>query len=188
MLNAPVLNIDFSLAEAAERGGWETANNYCMWVGLQKEEDEPYRLLVRPDDKILILPLKPRMMHLIPAGCPYRLVHRFAPWRMSDADTIYVRVVEPEGVYSALLTAISQPVREDRLLWICPFCGREIDRERFDTQKHGLVAFWDFQRRRIREINRAPPTCPACGRLHPQGYGFEPASDTPGESEARKAW
>lgn len=188
MLNAPVLNFDFSLADAARRGRWETANNYCMWVGLQAEADEPYRLLVRPDDQILVLPLKPRMMHLIPANCPYRLVHRFAPWRMSDADTIFFRVAEPEGIYIAVLTALSQPVREDHLVWICPFCGQEIAREPFDTQKNGLVAFWDFQVRRLREVNRAPLACPACGRIHPTAYGFEPAADTDEERDARKAW
>lgn len=188
MLHAPVLNFDFSLEESAKQPGWQIANNYCMWVGLQAETDEPWRLLVKPEDKILLLPMKPRMMHLIPAGCPYRMVHRFAPWRASDADTIYMRVAEPEGTYSALLTALSQPVREDAVVWICPHCGQEMGRDPFDTKKNGLVAFWDFQLQRVRAFNRAPEPCPACRRAHPLGYGFEPHDDTPEEAAARIAW
>jgi hypothetical protein len=188
VLHEPILNFDFSLAETSKRRGWQTANNYCMWVGLQAEGVEPYRLLVKPGDRILLLPLKPRMMHMIPAGCPYRMVHRFAPWRVSDADTIYMRVVEPEGTYTALVAALSRPVREDHLVWICPHCGHEMGREPFDSQRNGLVAFWDFHLARVREAGHAPKPCPGCGRVHPQGYGFDPVNDNAAEAAARREW
>jgi predicted RNA-binding Zn-ribbon protein involved in translation (DUF1610 family) len=188
VLREPLLNFDFSLQNAAAAGGWQSANNYCMWVGLQPPDAPPYQVLVRPEQKILYLPLKPRMMHLIPAGCPYRVTHRFAPWRICDADTIYLRVVEPEGVYTALLTALSQPVKQDHLLWLCPFCGHEIGREPFDTRRNGLIAFWQFQLARVREFNAAPKSCPSCGKAHPLGYGFEPGQDTAEEQAARAAW
>jgi len=188
VLHEPVLNYDFSLPEAAARGGWQSANNYCMWVGLEPVDAATYQLVVRPADKIFVLPTKPRVMHLIPAGCAYRVAHLFAPWRLSDADTIYLRVAEPEGVYTGLLTAKSQPVREDHLLWLCPHCGREIARERFDTKKNGLIAFWPFQLERVRAANAAPKTCPDCGKVHPIAYGFERAGDTPQEAASRLEW
>jgi hypothetical protein len=188
VLAEPILNYDFSLQSAAAAGSWQIANNYCMWVGLQAPEEQPYQLLVRPVDKILYLPLKPRMMHMIPAGCPHRLAHRFAPWRICDADTIYFRVVEPEGIYTALLTAMSQPVNQDHILWLCPYCGHEIAREAFDTRKNGLVAFWPFQLARVRDFNAAPKPCSGCGKPHPTAYGFDPRDDSGAEKAAREAW
>jgi predicted RNA-binding Zn-ribbon protein involved in translation (DUF1610 family) len=186
--NEPVLNHELSLPDAARISGWQTANNYCMWVGLQSPNEQPFQVLVRPEDKIFYMPLKQRSMHLIPAGCAYRVTHLFAPWRLSDADTIYLRVEEPEGIYTALLTALSQPVREDSVLWLCPSCGHEIAREAFDTRKNGLVAFWPFQRERVRAANAAPKTCPGCGKTHPTAYGFEREHDTPQEAAARAEW
>lgn len=188
MQHVPLINYEFGLFDAAAKGGWQGANNYSMWVELQAADDEPYRLLVRPDGKIRVAPTKPRMMHLIPAGCPFRITHLFAPWRMSDADTIYLRAVEPEGVFNALLAAQSQPVRQDHLVWVCPFCGHEIEREPFDTRTNGLVAFWPFHLERVRAAAAHPKTCTGCGKVHPQGYGFDRAGDTPQEAAARREW
>jgi hypothetical protein len=187
VLAEPILNYDFSLAAASSADGWQIANNYCMWVGLQSPAEPPYQLLVRPEQKILFLPLKPRMMHMIPAGSPHRLAHRFAPWRICDADTIYLRVEEPEGIYTALLTATTQSVNEDHILWLCPFCGCEIAREAFDTRHNGLVAFWPFQLERVRAYNAAPKPCPGCGKTHPPAYGFDPKQDNVAEQAARAA-
>lgn len=187
MLHEPVLNYDFSLQDAAAKGGWQSANNYCMWVGLQAPDEPAYQLLVRRADKILSVPLKPRVMHLIDAGAPYRMAHLFAPWRQSDADTIYLRVVEPEGIYSALLTAMSQPVRNDHVVWICPSCGREAAREPYDARANGLIEFWAFQLERVRAVNAAAKPCPSCGKALPFGYGFDKEHDTPQEAAARRA-
>jgi hypothetical protein len=188
VLHEPVLNYDFKLPEAATKRGWQSANNYCMWVGLRTPDEPAHQLLVRPADKILFAPLKDRQMNLIPAGCAYRVTHLFAPWRLSDADTIHLRVVEPEGIYTALLTAMSQIIKQDHLLWICPSCGHEIAREAFDTRKNGLIAFWPFQLERVRAANARPATCPQCHKAHPMAYGFERDDDTPQEAAARKEW
>ena len=188
MLHEPVLNYEFGLQEAATKRGWQSANNYCMWVGLRGTDEPAHQLLVRPADKVLFAPLKSRQMNMIPAGCAFRVAHLFAPWRLSDADTVYLRVVEPEGIYTALLTAKSQSVSQDHLLWICPFCGTEIARETFDTRKNGLIAFWPFQLERVRAANVRPMTCPLCDKPHPSAYGLEHADDTPQEAAARAEW
>jgi hypothetical protein len=188
VLHEPVLNYNFSLEDAAAARGWQSANNYCVWVGLQSADELPYQLLVRPEDRILAVPLKPRQMHLIAAGTPYRVTHLFAPWRQCDADSIYLRVAEPEGIYTVLMTAMSRIVSSDNLVWLCPHCGQEMEREKFDVRTKNLIEFWSFQLQRVRILNATPRSCPSCDARQPLGYGFEPEHDTPDEAAARREW
>ena len=190
MTNEPTICYEFALDETASRGGWHQANNYNLWVGRQAPQDPVYRLLERRAAGIVHLSLRPRAMHTVAAGIPYRIEHLFGAWRVSDADMIYLRVAEEDCVYHTLLTAMCRDVTEDFLLWFCPACGHELARERFDTRRGGLVGFWPFLLDRARAFNEAADrrTCAACGHVHPLAYGFDPAADTGGEGAARLAW
>lgn len=191
MTNEPTIAYEFALDDAGAQGVWHQANNYNLWIGRQGKEDPAYRLLERRPEGIVFLPLRPRLMHTVTAGTPYRIEHLFGAWRLSDADTVYLRVAERDAVYHTLLTAMCRDVNEDFLLFLCPACAHELSRDRFDSRSRGLVAFWPFLLECVRAFNAAPEglrTCPACGHLHPPAYGFDPAADTPQEAAARIAW
>jgi hypothetical protein len=189
MLKEPVLNYDFAIEDAAAAGGWHDANRYTVWVGRQAPDAQQYEVLERREQGILRLPLRSRLMHLIPAGTPYRVAHLFGAWRESDADTIYLRFVQDDSVYHTLLTAMSRLVKTDRLLFLCPACGAEMESRDFDTAQHGLNAFWPFLLEEARRFNGndARRTC-ACGHVHEICYGFDAAADTAAEAVARTAW
>lgn len=190
MTNEPTICYEFSLDEAASQGGWHQANNYNLWVGRQMPADPAYQLLERRGEGAVHLPLRPRMMHTVTAGTPYRITHLFGAWRVSDADTIYLRVKEEDFVYHTLLSAMCRDVHEDFLLWLCPACGHELARERFDVRRGGLAGFWPFLLERARTFNAAAERriCGACGKLHPLAYGFETAADSAEEAAARREW
>jgi len=189
MRNEPVLNYDFPLDEAAAEGAWHQASRYSVWIGRQSADDPPYQVLERHPQGLVRLPAKPRLMRLIPAGTPFRIAHLFAPFRASDADMIYIRAAMEEGVYHTLLAASSREVKEDRLLWICPGCGEEMERRIFATAREGLIAFWPFMLDEVRSFNRAAArqSCKACGHRHPPCYGFDAKLDLADEAEARAA-
>lgn len=190
MTNEPTICYEFALDDAADRERWHQANNYNLWIGRQAPRDPAYRLLERRGDGPVLLPLRPRLMHTVTAGTPYRVAHLFGAWRISDADMIYLRVEEEESVYHTLLTAMCSDVREDVLLWLCPACGHEMVRIGFDSRRGGLAGFWPFLLERAREFNAADDRrcCKACGATHPPAYGFDAAADTKEEAAARLAW
>lgn len=189
MLHEPILNYDFPLDEAARRGQWQQANRYSVWIGRQGADDPPYQMLERHGQTLVRLPLKPRLMRLIPAGTPFRVAHLFAPFRASDADMIYIRAAMEEGVYHTLLAATSREVKEDRLVWFCERCGAELERLSFASGREGLIAFWPFMLAAVRAWNAAPArqSCPSCGARQPLGYGFDRTLDRPEEAAARAA-
>jgi hypothetical protein len=190
MLHEPTIYYDFPLGEAAEHGSWNQANRYSIWVGKQTPDEPPYQLIEHHPQARLRLPLRSRLMRMIPAGTPFRLEHLFAPYRVSDADTIYVRAAMPDGVYHTLLAAKGRQVTQDQLVWFCPDCGAELERAPFDTAREGLVAFWPFLLENVRAFNAAADrrTCKACGVQHPICYGFDAKLDLPDEAAARANW
>src|SRR5579862_5390870 len=139
MQNEPILNYNFPLDAVASEGNWHQANRYSVWVGRQTATDPPYEVIERHPQGAVRLPLKSRLMRLIPAGTPFRVTHLFAPYRASDADMIYIRAAMEEGVYHTLLAATSNEVKQDLVLWFCPHCGHEMGREAFDTRRQGLI-------------------------------------------------
>jgi hypothetical protein len=190
MQNEPVLNYDFPLREVATEGGWRQANRYSIWVGRQDANDAQHEVVERHPQGFVRLPLKPRLMRLIPAGTPFRISHLFAPFRVTDADMIYIRAAMDDGIYHTLLAATSREVKEDSVLWLCPSCGHEMGREVFSTRREGLIAFWPFMLEKVRAFNAAPErhTCSACGQKHPTCYGFDAKLDQPNEAAARAEW
>ena len=190
MLNEPILNYDFPLEQTAREGGWHQANRYSLWIGRQTAAEPPYQVVERHPQGFVRLPLKPRLMRLIPAGTPFRIAHLFAPFRRSDADMIYIRAALEEGVYHTLLAATSREVKEDQLVFLCPACGHEMESRSFATGRNGLVAFWPFMLEEVRAFNAAAArqVCAACGQRHPPAYGFDQKLDSADEAAARVAW
>jgi hypothetical protein len=190
MQNEPILNYDFPLDAVAAEGNWHQANRYSVWVGRQAKTDLPYEVIEHHPQGAVRLPLRPRLMRLIPAGTPFRVTHLFAPYRASDADMIYIRAAMEEGVYHTLLAATSNEVKQDHVIWFCPHCGAEMGRETFDPRRDGLIAFWPFMLEQLRAFNASPERriCPACGKEHPDCYGFDAKLDRPNEAAARAEW
>jgi hypothetical protein len=190
MENEPVLNYDFPLREIASDGAWHQANRYSLWVGKEVADDPAYEVIEAHPQGLVRLPLKERLMRLIPGKTPFRIKHLFAPFRATDADMIYIRAAMPDGVFHTLLAASSNEVREDAVVWICPHCGREMERVIFDTQRHGLIAFWPFMLDQLRAFNASPARqkCGACGKMHPACYGFDAKLDDANEAAARLEW
>ena len=189
-MEEPVLNYDFTLPEAAARGGWQEANRYCIWVERRAPGATPYELLERRPEGILRVPSGPRTMRLIPARMPFRVTHLIAPWHVTDADTVYLRVVRDDGDYHLLVSTTGPTVDRSHVVWFCPECGAEMARESFATKIHGLAAFWPFMLERVRAFNAAPErqVCAACGARHPPCYGFDGRDDTAAEAAARAVW
>jgi hypothetical protein len=185
----PVLNYDFTLEEAGARGEWQQANRYSLWVGREDSADLKYAVIERHDQGFVRLPPKPRVMRLIPAGTPFRIAHLFAPFRISDADMVYIRAAIDDAVYHTLLSATSRAVKEDWVAWFCRKCAAEMERARFDTGRNGLIAFWPFMLDQVRAWNAAPGRhrCKECGAEHGACYGFDAERDRPEEAAARAA-
>ena len=190
MSNEPTICYEFALDTAAAEGGWHQANNYNLWVGRETSADPAYRMIERRGSELVYLPHRPRMMHTVTAGTPYRIAHLFGAWRISDADLVYLRIAQDDVVYHTLLTAMCLDVREDRLLWLCHGCGNELVRESYDARRGGLSGFWPFLLERARRFNATAQerVCRACGTEHPLAYGFDAAQDTLEEAAARQAW
>ena len=190
MLHPPVINYGFSLAEAAAAGGWHTTSRYAVWVGRQAAEEIPLEVLQHGAAGEIRRPVRPRMMRVLTAGQPHRIAHLFAPWRLSDADTVYVRAAMEEGVYNTLVVTHTRAARRDQILWLCPACGSGLGQVAFETARDGVAAFWPFLLGEVRAFNAdtARRICPDCGTLHPICYGFERADDSAGEAAARAAW
>jgi predicted RNA-binding Zn-ribbon protein involved in translation (DUF1610 family) len=190
MINEPILNYDFPLREVATDGEWHQANRYSLWVGREAPNNAAYKVIESHPQGLVRLPLKERLMRLIPAKTPFRIKHLFAPFRASDADMIYIRAAMEDGVFHTLLGATSKEVREDAVVWICPHCGAEMGRTVFETRRHGLIAFWPFMLDQVREFNASPERtkCGACGEIHPPCYGFDAKLDHANEAAARAEW
>ncbi len=192
MQHKPILNYDFSLDEAAATGGWKDAGKYGVWVELQPRgtTGTPYQVHEIREGGLYRLPMKSRIMHVIPGGMMYRIAHLFAPWRVSDADMIYLRAELEHGTYHSMMSAQSRTVRQDHVVWLCPNCGQEMVRASFDTAREGLLNFWPFLLGQVRIFNATPDKqlCPSCGHKHPVCYGFDRKSDTPAEAGARTEW
>jgi hypothetical protein len=189
-MDEPVLNYDFTLPEAAAGGGWQEANRYSIWVGKQDPDAAPYEVWLRQPEGVVRLPAGARTMRLIPAGTPFRVAHLFAPWHISDADTVYMRVERGDGIYHLLVMTAGPTVDRSHAVWFCAGCGKEMARKSFDTKAHGLTAFWPFLRAEVRSFNTAPAShiCAGCGARHPPCYGFDPKDDTEDEAAARALW
>ncbi|HXQ51428.1 MAG TPA: hypothetical protein VN802_10075 [Stellaceae bacterium] len=189
-MDEPVLNFNFTLEDAAARGGWHEANRYAVWVGRQALDAPPWELMERRPEGFVRLPAGARSMRLVPAGMPFRVAHLFAPWQVSDADTVYLRVARADGVFHLLVATSGPTVKESAAVWICAGCGAEMARARFAVGTHGLVAFWPFLLVQARAFNAAPERhiCAACGEPHPLCYGFAGSDDSADEAAARALW
>lgn len=189
-MTEPILNFDFTLAEAAARGGWQDANRYCVWVGSETAGMPPYELVERRAEGIVRPEAAARTMRLIAAGTPFRVAHLFAPWHVSDADTVYLRVMREDCIYHLLVATMGPTVRHSHVAWFCPACDNAMARDSFATAQDGLAAFWPFMLERVRAFNAAPERqlCAKCGTRHPPCYGFAAKDDTAPEALARAAW
>lgn len=172
-------------------GKWQRSEDYIVWSGCFPETEPPLSIWEMHNGGAVKIPNRDDLMHVVRGGTPYHVEHLFGYWRVCDADLVFFRTVQPGEVYY-LLVAGGRPENyaKDALVWVCPECATQFNRHEFETGMRRWRKFWDAQLELVRKFNddESLRTCPSCGHVHPQAYGFYPSEDTPAETEARRKW
>lgn len=190
MTRMPVLDDGAPMAEAGPNGQWKKAGENYVWSRCVPPGGPELDLFERFDEGVVRVPVVERAVHVIPTGRPYRLAHVYGFWRMTGADTMYVRSPAPGGAAYMLLTGTSYDTyTEDRVFWACPKCGRELSGVAI-PKRMGLGGLLAQTAKAVRVFNAdaAARTCPGCGTLHPPAYAMEPEADDEIEAAGRLAW
>ena len=191
-MEAPILHYDIPLKPPD--GGfnrWQASVDYIVWSGCWPKDAPGLTIWELVEGGAVRIPEQDNLMHVIRGGTPHHIEHLFGYWRVCDADIIYFRTVQRDEVYYLLVTG-GKPgsYKTDALLWVCPKCATQMNRQDFLTGKAGWKRFWDAELDRVRTFNadESLRTCPGCGFVHPAGYGFYPTEDDPVEADARSRW
>lgn len=171
-------------------GSWTHAGGYSIWSKTVGEGESALDLWEGRASQAPH-PAAPYALHNIAAGTPHRLSHVLGFWRISQGDTIFLKVSEGTKVhYSLALTTGAPQYRVDRLAWYCRRCGVPLRESEFETNRLGLDAFWDWALVQVRAFNADASlrVCANCGDLHVLGYGVAAPLDTPDERSARERW
>lgn len=171
--------------------GWNEASRYQIWTrSYPLGAPELTMLELRPAGLIAI-PGRARLFHVVPAGVPYRVKHLFGFYRISESDTMFLRVENADSVAYTMIVGTHAPeYTADVYAWFCPDCGAELRKVPFETRRFGTARYWSGATARAREFNAdlAARRCANCGGVHPVSYGFDETQDTPDEAAARAAW
>jgi rubredoxin len=174
-----------------EGGGWHEASRYQIWTrAFDVAQPELTMVEIRPEGLIAI-PGRSRLFHVAPAGIPHHIKHLYGFYRISESDTMFIRIENDASIAYTLIVGMHSPdYKNDAYAWFCPNCGAELQRVNFQTKRYGMTAFWDAATERARAFNAdvAARTCKACGHVHPLAYGFEESGDTAEEAAARADW
>jgi hypothetical protein len=133
------------------------------------------------------------VLHVITSGTPHHSPHNFGFWHINDKDELYLQMrgnSEDELGYSLTIMGTPKDSDTDRVAWYCQTCETMIFERMLRTGQVGFHHFWKWEEASVREFNSNVQnrTCPECGDIHPLGYMWNPAKDTPEEREARMAW
>lgn len=186
----PVLDESVPMAEADPNGQWTKAGDNYVWSRFVPAGGPELELFELIEGRVAKVPVVLRALHAIPTGRPYRLAHVYGFWRVSGADTMFVRSPAPGGAAYMLITGTSyRTYTEDRVFWMCPHCGRELTGVTVPKSK-GLNGLLTGTATAVRAFNADPGarTCAACGTVHPPAYAMEPAADGDVEATARQTW
>ncbi len=189
-MEEPVLSLTFPLrASGVPFGAWAASGDHHIWHGRFAPDHPALEVWEWREAGIVRLPLADNALNMIPAGTPFHIEHLFGFWRVSAADTNWVRSVQADGVYYVMLVGgLNGADVAEEAAWFCPGCGGELVRHRL-ARGGDPARYWHAQLDRVRAFNadNGARTCRSCGTVHPAVYGFDPASDTADEARARRA-
>jgi hypothetical protein len=186
----PVLDDEVPLAGADQRGQWTRAGQNYVWSRFVPAGGVKIELYERFDEGIVRVPVVERAVHVIPAGRPYRLEHVYGFWRVTEADTVYLRTPAPGGDAYMLITGTSYDTyMNDRVFWVCGTCGAELAPLTI-PKSAGLNALLAQSLQAVRAFNDDVParTCARCRNVHRPAYGMDVVADSDAEAAARTAW
>lgn len=189
-MDEPVLHLSFPLRRPeAAFGRWAAAGDHHIWHARFAPDHPPLEVWEWHNAGILRLPVTDHALNMIAAGTPYHIEHLFGFWRISAADTNWVRSVQQDGVYHVMLVGgLNGASVAEQTLWFCPGCGSELLRHRL-ARGGDPDGYWRAQLELVRAFNAdaARRTCKKCMTVHPTVYGFDPVADTAEEAGARRA-
>ena len=133
------------------------------------------------------------VLHIVTSGTPHHTIHNYGYWHINDKDELYLQLPssEEDGLgYSLTIMGAPKDTDTDRIAWYCQHCGTLIFERMLRTGKVGFHSFWKWEEASVREFNSSSSNrqCPECETIHPMGYMWNAAKDTPEEREARNAW
>jgi hypothetical protein len=186
----PVLDDGAPMGNADPNGQWKKAGQNYVWSRFVPDGGPELALFERFDEDVVRVPVVERALHVIATGRPYRLAHVYGFWRVTGADTLFVRSPAPGGAAYMLLTGTSYGTyTEDRVFWACPQCARELSAVTI-PKSAGLNGLLTQTAKAVRAFNADAVlrTCPGCGAVHPAAYATQPADDDPVEAAGRQVW
>ncbi len=138
-------------------------------------------------------PKQELVLHVITSGTPHHSAHNYGYWHINDKDELYLQMrgsADDNLGYSLTIMGSPSATDTDRIAWYCQSCGTMIFERLLRTGSVGFDHFWKWEEASVREFNAEirNRTCSECGEVHPLGYMWNPAKDTPQEHEARMAW
>ncbi len=189
-MEEPVLSLNFALrAPDMPFGRWAASGDHHIWHARFPLDHPPLEVWEWRDAGIVRLPIADNALNMIPAGTPYHIEHLFGFWRLSAADTNWVRSVQEDGVYHVMLIGgLDGADVAEETVWFCPGCGGALVRHRH-AKGGDPESYWRTQLDHVRAFNAdaASRTCTSCGTVHPAVHGFDPAADSSDEARARRA-
>jgi hypothetical protein len=189
ILRSPILDDGAPLADAPASGQWKQAGRNYVWSICIPLGEPVIELFERFDTVIVRVPVNERVVHVIPAGRPYRLTHVYSFWRTTGADTVYIRTPAPGGIAYMILTGTSYSTyTEDRFFWMCAGCSGELSPFAI-PKRAGLHGLLTQSLRAVRAFNAdsAARICTKCGTVHAPSYGMDASADDDAEAAARRA-
>ena len=118
----------------------------------------------------------------------FEIRHLFGFWMMSDVDTIWLDAPGADAHYYTLCVggAESRPGKIS-FAWVCPNCGELFNTRSFAADGGRFESCLEASEALVNEFNSSQSlrTCPACGNIHPESYGFYPDRDSAAARQMR---
>jgi hypothetical protein len=138
-------------------------------------------------------PGAPMMVQVATSGTPHRVRHNFGYWHINDKDELYVRLPadDPQELgHSIVIMGQAVGAENERFAWYCPACLTLLYEHEYRSGELGFWGFWKAEAEAVEGFNSdvRRRTCPECGEVHPLGYRWNAATDTPERAHARTQW
>jgi len=143
-------------------------------------------------DGVILTDKQELVLHIVTSGTPHHTAHNYGYWHINDKDELYLQLPGSEGGlgYSFTIMGTPKTTDTDRMVWYCQVCRTLLFERLLETGRVGFHSFWKWEEATVREFNSDEHNrrCPECGDVHPLGYVWNSAKDTPEERLARMAW
>ncbi len=169
---------------------WRMMGDYAIWSGHRTNKESPHVLHELIGKKVLRVPGASgrAILHPVKGGVWFEIRHLFGFWMMSDVDTIWLDAPGADAHYYTLCVggAESRPGKIS-FAWVCPNCGELFNTRSFAADGGRFESCLEASEALVNEFNSSQSlrTCPACGNIHPESYGFYPDRDSAAARQMR---